>query len=45
MNPYYPPGLPDDLVREWYEQLDAAVVAADVPLQHELLGHVALAPS
>ncbi len=25
MNPYYPPGLPDDLVREWYEQLDAAV--------------------
>ena len=25
MNPYYPPGLPDDLVREWYRRLDAAV--------------------
>jgi 4-hydroxy-tetrahydrodipicolinate synthase len=25
MNPYYPPGLPDDLVRAWYRRLDAAV--------------------
>jgi 4-hydroxy-tetrahydrodipicolinate synthase len=25
MNPYYPPGLPDELVREWYRRLDAAV--------------------
>jgi len=25
MNPYYPPGLPDDLVREWYRRLDDAV--------------------
>jgi 4-hydroxy-tetrahydrodipicolinate synthase len=25
MNPYYPPGLPDELVREWYQRLDAAV--------------------
>ena len=25
MNPYYPPGLPDELVRKWYRRLDAAV--------------------
>ncbi len=25
MNPYYPPGLSDELVREWYRRLDAAV--------------------
>jgi 4-hydroxy-tetrahydrodipicolinate synthase len=25
MNPYYPPGLPDELVREWYRRLDAAI--------------------
>ncbi len=25
MNPYFPPGLPDDLVREWYRRLDDAV--------------------
>jgi 4-hydroxy-tetrahydrodipicolinate synthase len=25
MNPYYPPALPDELVRDWYRRLDAAV--------------------
>jgi 4-hydroxy-tetrahydrodipicolinate synthase len=25
MNPYYPPGLPDELVRDWYRRLDDAV--------------------
>jgi 4-hydroxy-tetrahydrodipicolinate synthase len=25
MNPYYPPGLPDELVRAWYRRLDDAV--------------------
>jgi 4-hydroxy-tetrahydrodipicolinate synthase len=25
MNPYYPPGLPEELVREWYRRLDAAI--------------------